>query len=330
MNALTFRCLCLLCVLTASACSGGSGNEEPELTAGAAEAVGPSQTNTNESASDEFDRAALVRDLTDSGFTEVEASCVVDRLLQDLGFDRLTDDGDPTEQEEALITATVEDCTGASEGPRPDPLFFVGAGTEVIALTDLTRDYALIAGDLGESGRISLLSGEGESTQSIWPDSNSDDTTRGVWWLEPGRNGSMPEFAEVSASGAWNFTALVAVRAIYDDGSAEHALAVELGDTKPSYPYGYAIDSPFRIPGAGAGSFVLINRGEATILSISLPNCDADVETTVVDLDTGEELYGAGQWLLYEERLDDNFSQLMPSGTRAQVNTNCSWSISEG
>ena len=61
--------------------------------------------------SSSYDRAELVDELmADTGITEEQANCIADGMESEIGEDRLNDRGNPTAEEEAIMTDIAIDC----------------------------------------------------------------------------------------------------------------------------------------------------------------------------------------------------------------------------
>ena len=59
-----------------------------------------------------YDRADLIEELTtgDNPVSQEVANCVADGMEEQIGVDRLGDRGDPTEEEQAIITDVAITC----------------------------------------------------------------------------------------------------------------------------------------------------------------------------------------------------------------------------
>ncbi len=57
-----------------------------------------------------YSREDTIQDLVDEGLDEATATCVVDGMEEQIGEDRLSDRGDPTEEELAVITGITTEC----------------------------------------------------------------------------------------------------------------------------------------------------------------------------------------------------------------------------
>lgn len=57
-----------------------------------------------------YDRGDAIDEMTDQGLSEVQAECVIDRLEDEIGEDRLGSDDEPTAEEQEIIIAAAQEC----------------------------------------------------------------------------------------------------------------------------------------------------------------------------------------------------------------------------
>ncbi|HEX5094700.1 MAG TPA: hypothetical protein VFX21_01740 [Acidimicrobiia bacterium] len=68
-------------------------------------------------ASDAYDPDSVTQDLRDAGLSQRDADCVVAEMRSTFGSDRLSDRGEPTNEERAKFDALLRECTSADEAP---------------------------------------------------------------------------------------------------------------------------------------------------------------------------------------------------------------------
>jgi hypothetical protein len=68
-------------------------------------------------ASDAYDPDSVTQDLRDTGLSPREADCVVREMRSTFGSVRLSDRGEPTNEERAKFDALFGECTSSGEAP---------------------------------------------------------------------------------------------------------------------------------------------------------------------------------------------------------------------
>ena len=70
-------------------------------------------------ASDAYDPDSVTEDLRDTGLSQAQADCVVREMRREFGSVRLSDRGEPTNEERATFHELLGQCTSATRDEAP-------------------------------------------------------------------------------------------------------------------------------------------------------------------------------------------------------------------
>lgn len=113
---------------------------------------------------DSFDRADAISDLESSGFSNAEATCVVDGVADAFGIDKLESNDDLTEEDSATLTEITTGCLGATipdaGGDGGDDQVALGGDTEV---SDLYYEgqFDIVCNGAGVAAASGYTAGDG-------------------------------------------------------------------------------------------------------------------------------------------------------------------------